>query len=69
MFRRLIASSPRELGKYCAYALILLAPGSFVVLPVFWLVRLFGVQASRQGRELSGIELRSSAKNAAGVKG
>jgi len=52
MFRHLIASSPRELGKWCAYALMLLAPGSFIVLPVLWLVTLFGVQASRQGRRL-----------------
>jgi hypothetical protein len=49
MFRRLNAPSPRELWKYCAYALILLAPGSFVVLAAFWLVRLFGVQASFGG--------------------
>lgn len=47
MFRRTIALSPREFGKYCAYALILLAPGSFVVLPLIWLVRQFGIQASR----------------------
>jgi hypothetical protein len=49
MFRRLNAPSPRELWKYCAYALILLAPGSFVVLAAFWLVRLFGVQATFGG--------------------
>lgn len=39
MFRPLIATSPRERAKWCAYALVLLAPGSFVVLPVLWLVR------------------------------
>ena len=49
MFPRLTAPSPRELWKYCAYALILLAPGSFVVLPVLWLVRQFGIQASLGG--------------------
>jgi hypothetical protein len=49
MFPRLTASSPRELWKWCAYALILLAPGSFVVLAVLWLVRLFGIQASLGG--------------------
>lgn len=49
MFRRLMASSPRELGKYCAFALILFAPGSFVVLPVMWVVRLLAVQAARPG--------------------
>lgn len=47
MFRRLIASSPRSLSKWCAYTLILLAPGSFIVLPVVWLVKIFGLQASR----------------------
>ena len=47
MFRRLIASSPRSLSKWCAYTLILLAPGSFVVLPVLWLVKVFGIQVSR----------------------
>jgi hypothetical protein len=49
MFRRSLGLSPRELGKYCAYALILLAPGSFVVLPVLWLVRQFCIQASLGG--------------------
>ncbi len=39
MFRPLIAPSPRELTKWCAYALVLLTPGSFVILPVLWLVR------------------------------
>ena len=39
MFRVLTTSSPRELMKWCAYALVLLVPGSFVVLPVLWLVR------------------------------
>ena len=47
MFRRLIASSPRSLSKWCAYTLILLAPGSFIVLPVMWLVKIVGLQASR----------------------
>jgi len=39
MFRPLAVPTPRELTKWCAYALLLLAPGSFVVLPVLWLVR------------------------------
>lgn len=30
---------PREAAKWCAYALVLLAPGSFVVLPLLWLSR------------------------------
>jgi hypothetical protein len=28
-----------SLPKWCAYALVLLAPGSFVVLPLLWLIR------------------------------
>jgi hypothetical protein len=68
MFRQLLAFSPRDLGKCCAYALILLAPGSFVVLPVLWLVRLVGVLALRQGTELSGGGLRSSANDGVDVK-
>ena len=47
MYSRLTAPPP-ELRKWCAYALILLVPGSFVVLPVVWLVRLLGVQALRR---------------------
>ena len=39
MFRPLTPPFPRELAKWCAYALLLLAPGSFFVLPLLWLVR------------------------------
>jgi hypothetical protein len=31
--------SPSQLGKWCAIALLLLAPGSFIVLPAIWLAR------------------------------
>ena len=41
MSRLFITSGPRELTKLCLYVLVLLAPGSFVVLPVLWLVRQF----------------------------
>ena len=41
MLGHLKASLPHNLGKWCAYAVILLVPGSFIVLPVMWLVRLF----------------------------
>ena len=44
MYNRLMAISPPELRKWCAYALILLVPGSFVVIPVLWLVRLMRVE-------------------------
>ena len=40
MFRSFMASR-RELTKWCMYGLVLLAPGSFVVLPALWFVRLF----------------------------
>ena len=46
MFRPLIASTPRELAKWLTYALVLLAPGSFVVLPVLWLLRSYRRGAS-----------------------
>ncbi len=53
MFSRLRTTSPREFGKWCAYALVLLVPASFVVLAVFWLVREYGVRAPRRGGERS----------------
>ncbi len=31
--------SPARLGKWCAIAVVLVTPGSFVVLPVIWLAR------------------------------
>jgi hypothetical protein len=37
--RFLKLSSSVEPGKYCALALLLLLPGSFIALPVIWLVR------------------------------
>ncbi len=33
------AIPPREMAKVCAYGLVLLLPGSFVVLPLLWLSR------------------------------
>jgi len=38
---------PREMAKWYAYAIVLMAPGSFVVLPLVWLARHW---ASRNGR-------------------
>jgi hypothetical protein len=65
MIRRLIAATPRELVKCCAYALILLTPGSFVVLPVLWFIRQFGVWAAPRRRNRAGVALQASAKSAA----
>jgi hypothetical protein len=39
MFNRLLESSPREIWKWLAFALVLLAPGSFIVLAVMGLIR------------------------------
>jgi hypothetical protein len=39
MFRSLTSPSTLELRKWGTYALLLLAPGSFVLLPAYWLVR------------------------------
>ena len=51
MFRSLAAASPLELRKWGTYALILLAPGSFVLLPAYWLFRRLAPRAkeSEQG--------------------
>ena len=37
MFRSLMTSSPRSLEAWLACALILVTPGSFIVLPLLWL--------------------------------
>ena len=39
MFNSLMAIPPREWAKWCAYALVLLTPGSFVIVPLYCLVR------------------------------
>ena len=49
MFRCLKTPSPPELRKWGAYALILLVPGSFVILPVLWLVRLRSIAKTAVG--------------------
>jgi hypothetical protein len=43
MFRSLAAASPLDVRKWGIYALILLAPGSFVLLPAYWLLRRLAV--------------------------
>lgn len=48
LLRSLFAPTPREVTKWFAYALILVAPGSFVVLPVLWLARLLECIAARK---------------------
>jgi hypothetical protein len=39
MIRNLIAAVPPEVARWCALALVLLAPGSFIVMPIWWLAR------------------------------
>ena len=46
--KHLTALSSRDLAKYCAFALVLLAPGSFVVLPVLWAARFLAAHGPRQ---------------------
>jgi hypothetical protein len=50
MFRSLTSPSPVELRKWGTYALLLLAPGSFVLIPAYWLARRLAV-APRGGKE------------------
>ena len=50
MLRRVLGWSPQELKKGCVYALVLLAPGSFVILPVFWLVRMLSARVARRSK-------------------
>lgn len=38
MFRRLKAAPLQEPGKVCLYLLVILIPGSFIALPVIWLL-------------------------------
>jgi hypothetical protein len=47
MFNATKAIPPREMAKWCAYTLVLLAPGSFVVLPLLWLGRRWVSRGSR----------------------
>ena len=39
MFRAIKSAPAGEWAKWCGCILILLAPGSFVILPVLWLAR------------------------------
>ena len=39
MLESLVAMQSREWAKWCVYALVLLTPGSFVIVPLYCLVR------------------------------
>jgi hypothetical protein len=45
VFQTLMAMPPREIARWCGYAFLLLAPGSFVILPVLWLARHVALKA------------------------
>ena len=47
MFNSLMAIPPREWAKWCAYALVLLTPGSFVFVPLYCVVRQGMLRAAR----------------------
>jgi hypothetical protein len=48
MPRACTESTPLQIGKWCAYALILLTPGSFFVLAVMGLMKLCAARFSSQ---------------------
>ena len=50
MFELAKAAQARGIAKWCACALILLAPGSFVVLPLLWLARYWTQRGSGSKR-------------------
>jgi hypothetical protein len=52
MWRRLKASSPRELAKWALYSLVLLAPGSLAVLIFLGLLPLLRARVSRSTPKL-----------------
>jgi hypothetical protein len=48
---RAIKSAPAgEWAKWCAFALILLTPGSFVIVPVVWLARQWAARGMARAR-------------------
>lgn len=48
MFYYPITLPQRAQWKWCAYLLVLLMPGSFIVLPALWLARQVSVRAWRR---------------------
>lgn len=47
MFSALSATAPREWAKWCVCAVLLLAPGSFIVLPMLWIGRQLAARVLR----------------------
>lgn len=46
MFRRLSAAIPPNAARWAACVLVLLVPGSFIALPIAWLVSRYAGRAS-----------------------
>jgi len=57
MFDLAKTAQARGIAKWCACALLLLAPGSFVVLPVLWFARYW---AGRRGAPSNALERGSA---------
>jgi hypothetical protein len=58
MFELAKTAQVRGVAKWCACALLLLAPGSFVVLPLLWLARHW----TARGAAFANLAKRGSAK-------
>lgn len=54
----------RDIGKWCAYALALLAPGSFFLLPVLWLARAGALRRDRASAPARGVAREASPSRA-----
>jgi hypothetical protein len=52
MYETLPAMPSRELARLCAVALVMLMPGSFLVLPLLWLGRRFARRAVHRHPQL-----------------
>ena len=50
MFRSIKSAPASEWAKWCACALILLAPGSFVIVPLAWLARQWAARGLARAR-------------------
>ncbi len=64
MFQSLMATQPREWAKWCVYALVLLTPGSFVIVPLYCLVR-HGMQRAARLKVNPGPGFAGTPKNMA----
>jgi hypothetical protein len=68
MLWQLKAPPVRELARWCLYTLILLAPGSFAVLIILWLVRLCRARASRKHGLFAHVDLTLPQRSRIGAR-